>query len=151
MIQASPDAGLSEAERTPLVLDTHVLLWLVNKTGDLARRTVGRIDRAADRGDVVVSAIAIWEIAMLVRKGRLKLGESTRDWVAQALSRPGVRMSPLTPEIAIESEELPGRIHGDPADRIIIATARALDATLVTRDQLILAYGAQGHVEVLPA
>lgn len=88
---------------------------------------------------------------MLVRKRRLNLGTATREWVSRALSRPGVRLAPLTPEIAIDSEELPGRIHGDPADRIMIATARALDATLVTRDRLILDYGAQGHVDVLPA
>ena len=88
---------------------------------------------------------------MLVRKRRLNLGATTRDWATRALSQPGVRLAPLTPEIMIDSEELPGRIHGDPADRILIATTRALDATLVTRDRRILDYGAQGHVDVLPA
>lgn len=135
----------------PLVLDTHVLLWLVRGASELPRRTWHQIHRAADRDDVVISVIAIWEVALLVRKGRLNLGAATRDWAARALSHPGVRLAPLTPEIVIDSEELPGMIHGDPADRILIATARALDATLVTRDRLILDYGAQGHVDVLPA
>lgn len=135
----------------PLVLDTHVLLWLVRGSSKLPHRIWQQIDRAAVRDDVVVSVIAIWEVAMLVRKGRLNLGEATHDWAVRALSRPGVRLAPLTPETVIDSEELPGRIHGDPADRIMIATARHLDATLVTRDKNILDYGAQGHVDVLPA
>lgn len=134
-----------------LVLDTHVFIWLVDKPGDLVRDLRNMIDRAAQRRRVVVSVIAIWEIATLVRKNRLDLERPTREWVARALSHPGLSAHPLTPEIAVGSNELPGRIHGDPADRIMIATARALDATLVTRDKNILDYGAQGHVDVLPA
>lgn len=134
-----------------LLLDTHVFIWLINDTGDLTRDVRQIVDRAAANRRVVVSVIAIWEIATLVRKDRLQLGNPTREWVGRALSHPGLAVHPLTPEIAVGSNELPRGIHGDPADRIMIATARALDATLVTRDKTILDYGARGHVDVLPA
>ena len=73
------------------------------------------------------------------------------DWVSAALALPGVRLAPIEPAIAVASTRLPGDLHGDPADRLIVATARHLGAVLVTADKQLLAYGALGHVAVLAA
>ena len=86
---------------------------------------------------------------MLEAKGRITLSVNCHDWVNAALGAPGVSWVPLDPGILIESSRLPGAFHGDPADRMIVATARKLDATVVTRDQGILAYGESGYVKVL--
>ncbi len=87
---------------------------------------------------------------MLVRKGRLVLSLDVHTWVRRTLAS-DLRVAPLTPDIALDGGFLPGTATGDPADRIIIATARALGARLVTRDAAILAYGRAGHVAVLDA
>jgi PIN domain nuclease of toxin-antitoxin system len=74
-----------------------------------------------------------------------------RSWVNEALTKPGISLMPLTSEIAIESSNLPGNLHGDPADRIIAATARAWNATLLTKDQRLIEYSRQRHLRVLEA
>ena len=78
---------------------------------------------------------------MLEAKGRIRLAKDCLAWVHDALTSPGISLVPLTPEIAVESSRLPGTFHGDPADRILVATARLLGATLLTRDAKILTYG----------
>lgn len=83
---------------------------------------------------------------MLVAKGRLALDRDVAEWIAAALALPGMRLAHLEPSIAIDATRLPGEIHGDPADRLIVATARHHAATLVTDDQQILAYSAFGHL-----
>lgn len=138
--------------RTPsaVVLDTHAWIWLLN--GDaISDAAIEAVRAAAADGTVWVSAISVWEVGMLVAKGRLRLRTPVRDWVRQALEAPGIRLAELTPEIALESCQLPGDIHGDPADRILAATARVQDAMLITRDERILAYGRAGHLGVVPA
>jgi PIN domain nuclease of toxin-antitoxin system len=95
-----------------------------------------------------VSVISIWELAMLEKRGRPM---NVRTWVEQALSKPGIAVAPLTPEIAIESVHLPGEIHGDPADRMLVATARVLGATLVTKDAQLIRYSHQRHVRAIEA
>jgi PIN domain nuclease of toxin-antitoxin system len=84
-----------------------------------------------------------------VAKGRLSMSCSVQSWVRQALALPGVQLAPLSPDIALESAALPSVFHGDPADRIIVATARIFDARLVTRDEKILTYASEGWVNVL--
>lgn len=135
---------------SPIVLDTHAWIWLLNgdPLSDAARHAVRS---AAEQGSVRVSAISVWEVGMLVAKGRLGLRTPVRDWVRQALEAPGIRLVELSPEIALESCQLPGEIHGDPADRILAATARVLNAALITRDERLLAYGQAGHLGVVPA
>lgn len=86
---------------------------------------------------------------MLVQKGRLALGYDVDRWVADALGLRSVHLAPIEPAIAIDSVRLPGEFHPDPADRIIVATARFHHATLLTADQAILAYGRKGHVDVI--
>jgi PIN domain nuclease of toxin-antitoxin system len=133
-----------------LVLDTHVWLWVVEgDQRELAARAIEEIDGASRSGDVLVSAISVWEVAMLEARGRISLSRPVEDWVRSALRAPGIRLLPLTPEIAIESTRLPGSAHGDPADRILIASARVTGGRLATRDRTILGYAGGGHVAVL--
>lgn len=134
-----------------LLLDTHVWLWLVQREATLKPKVVAAIDAAAAGGGVLISAMSVWEVAMLEAKGRISLSTPCESWVATALSLPGVGLVPLSPAIAVASSRLPGAFHGDPADRILVATARERRAVLVTRDERILAYSAEGHVHTLPA
>ncbi len=83
---------------------------------------------------------------MLVAKNRLTVTKPLYQWVKEVLAQPGMNLYPLTPEIAIESSFLPGSFHGDPADRIIVATARIADLTLLTRDSKIINYSKNSHV-----
>jgi PIN domain nuclease of toxin-antitoxin system len=87
-----------------------------------------------------VSTFSCWEIAKLVELNRLNLSVSLEDWFEQALQYPGVQLFGLTPQIAIESSQLPGEFHRDPADQIIVATARVYDCLLVTSDRKIVNY-----------
>lgn len=134
-----------------VLLDTHALVWLV--AGDVRLRLAARrrIEAAAQQQQLWVSAITPWEIGMLVAKGRLVLDRDIMDWVQAALALPGIRVAPLEPAVAVASTRLPDDLHGDPADRLIVATARHLGATLITADAALLAYGRLGHVGVLSA
>lgn len=134
-----------------VLLDTHALVWLV--AGDVRLRLAARrrIEAAAQQQQLWVSAITPWEIGMLVAKGRLVLDRDVMDWVQAALALPGIRVAPLEPAVAVASTRLPDDLHGDPADRLIVATARHLGATLITADAALLTYGRLGHVGVLSA
>jgi PIN domain nuclease of toxin-antitoxin system len=107
------------------------------------------VEQAAARGNVLLSVISVWELGILEAKGRVRLQSPCDQWVREALATPGLSLAPLTPEIALESSRLPGLFHGDPADRIIVATARSLGARLLTRDQKMIEYGRQRHVKVV--
>jgi PIN domain nuclease of toxin-antitoxin system len=135
---------------SPLLLDTHYWIWL--QSGDGKRFTpaaLSAIEKASREGNLVLSVISVWEVGMLEAKGRIRLRTSCEQWVAEALSTPGLVVVPLTPEIALESTRLPAPFHGDPADRIIAATARRFSARLLTKDRKLLAYGRQGHLTLL--
>ncbi len=110
-----------------------------------------RISDAAAQGLVYISAISVWEIATLDHLKKLTLSVECRTWIDRALEAPGVQFAPLTPAIMIDSTRLPGEPHRDPADRMLISTARALNGTLVTRDRLILEYSKSGYVKTLSA
>jgi PIN domain nuclease of toxin-antitoxin system len=94
----------------------------------------------AQETEVAISAISCWEIAKAVERGALQLDGPLEDWMGAALSEPRIRLIPLTPEIAIESTRLPRPFHRDPADQIIVATARVLGASLLTADRKIRRY-----------
>ena len=133
-----------------IVLDTHVLVWTLqddSKLGSKARTLID--DQIHDA--VLVPAISIWEIALLVEKGRIGLGTDIGKWVTQALDLPGVVLAPLEPSISIDSVMLPGSFHEDPADRLILATARYHEAPLLTADRAILEYADAGHVQAIDA
>lgn len=136
-----------------LMLDTHVWLWLAFGTpGKIKSDTSAILAQASIASPLWVSVISVWEIALLESKGRLRLPMSVETWIAQALSRPEIRLLGLdNTRIAIDSCNLPGDFHPDPADRLLVATARNINARLVTHDQKILDYGQAGYVQVLPA
>ena len=136
---------------TPLVLDTHVLIWLLRDAERISESVFAQIQHAADENSIIISAITPWEIALLVSKKRLHLDEDVQLWIDKALALPGIRLYPLTPAIAVLSTRLPGEMHPDPADRILAATALHLKATLVTADEQLLRYATSGHLTCLPA
>jgi len=124
-----------------IVLDTHALIWWV--TGNDTQISAGAtaaIQAEMNGGDIVVSSISAWEIAMLVKAGRLALSMDVAEWLTVAEEIEAVRFVPVDNEIGVKSTELPGEFHKDPADRIIVATARKLAAPLVTADEKIRAY-----------
>jgi PIN domain nuclease of toxin-antitoxin system len=136
----------------PLLLDTHVWIWAMDGwLGELGQVAHDEIVQAGMDGRLLISAISVWEVGMLEAKGRIRFAMEVGEWVRRALEAPGVRLSPLTPEVAIDGSRLPQGVHGDPADRILMATARRVGATLVTRDAKILDYGRQGILSVLDA
>jgi PIN domain nuclease of toxin-antitoxin system len=122
-----------------IVLDTHIWVWWVHGDERLTP-TQAEVIKASETGVIGVSAISCWEIAKLVENGRLELPVPLEKWFEQALNYPGVRIIELTPEISIESTRLPGEFHRDPADQIIVATARVLKCLLITSDERILNY-----------
>lgn len=125
-----------------IVLDTHVLAWWVNGGTELTKAAKRAIEQEgkAEAGAIAVSAISAWEIAMLVNKGRLILSMDVESWLQTVAEIPHVRFIPVDNDIALKSTMLPEPFHKDPADRMIVATARALAAPLVTADGNIQAY-----------
>jgi PIN domain nuclease of toxin-antitoxin system len=134
-----------------LLLDTHALVWLMFGNKRLGPQARTAIREAAFRDDLLVSAITPWEIGVLTSKGRIDLHQETMSWVSAALRLPGLTLAPLEPEIAVASTRLPFEMHGDPADRILVATARRLGAALVTADEALLGLAQGGHVRVMDA
>jgi PIN domain nuclease of toxin-antitoxin system len=133
----------------PLLLDTHAAVWIAEDQ-PIAKGAVEAIDAAYRAGSTVfVSAITAWEIGLLVSRNRLSLVARPERWFQRLLSIPGVRLADLSPDILIASSFLPGTPPRDPADRIILATARDLGATLITRDRLLLKYGEDGQVSTI--
>ena len=120
-----------------IVLDTHAWIWWVDDHPRLKRSVRDRID--AER-DVCVSAISLLEIATAVSHGRLVLKPTAERWLEIAQLAEQIRIEPLTDMLCIQSTTLPGEFHRDPADRLIVALARLLEADLVTADQKILSY-----------
>lgn len=123
-----------------IVLDTHALVWWATGDPTLSKTAKTAIERELAGGDIVVCAISAWEIAMLVERERLLLSMDVDNWLATVSAVDAVRFMPVDLEIATKSVALPGDFHKDPADRMIVATARKLSAPLVTKDEKILAY-----------
>ncbi len=135
-----------------LLLDTHVWVWYIEAAGDRLSRTVlAQLRSHGQAGRLYVSPLSGWEVGMLVVKRRLALSLDVRTWVTRALEAPGVRAAELTAHIALDAALLDGAPPRDPADRLLIATSRALGAALVTQDAAILAYGRAGHLAVVDA
>ena len=128
-----------------IVFDTHIWVWWVSGSDRLTETQRHEIE-AVEQGGRGVSAISCWEVAKLVELGRLTLDRPVADWLKAALGYPGIRLLGLTPEVAVASTQLPGTFHRDPADQIIVATARLHASRLVTSDQKILDYE---HVETV--
>lgn len=123
-----------------VVLDTCTWLWLASESEKLSAPARDVIRREKRQGGLVVSVFSAWETAKLVEKGKLRLSMPCREWVDAASRLDGLMLYPLTPEICVESTELPGSFHGDSADQIIVATARVLSAPIVTPDRRVVDY-----------
>ena len=121
-----------------MLLDTHVLVWLDEGSQRLGNQSLSSIDAALKIGELGVSVISFWEVAMLVNKRRLEIQMDLKLW-RRSLLENGLREIPLTGEMAIHSALLDG-FHGDPADRMIVSTAQYLNAELVTADKKILSW-----------
>lgn len=133
----------------PILLDTHVALWLPQGEA-LAASAEEELQRAQREGPAVfVSPITAWEIGMLVARGRVALPSPPIVWL-DSLVNAGMRWAPLPPGVLIDSSFLPGQLHGDPADRILAATARTYDFRLMTRDRRLLDYARAGHLRAIP-
>jgi PIN domain nuclease of toxin-antitoxin system len=123
-----------------LLLDTHVWVRYINAAPPIKPSAIASIDLARHNGSAFVSVISIWEIALLVKKGRLDLPFGVERWVERALELPGIQLLPFTPEIAIASVQLSDTLNKDPSDRILVATARIGGLTLMTRDKAIIRF-----------
>ena len=132
----------------PILLDTCAAIWVV-EDAPLSRGALDLLAAAADAEvSIYVSPISAWEVGLLVARARLKLLLTPQRWFQRLLEAPGVRLADMSPELLIASSFLPGEPPRDPADRIIVATARDCGATLMTRDRVLLKYGEQGHIRI---
>ena len=141
---------MSNAARpTPILLDTHYWIWLQLGAEQFSGKIRKAIEQAVSAGNLLLSVISVWELGMLEAKQRIQLHAPCEQWVSEALATPGLTLAPLTPEIALDSSRLPTPFHGDPADRIIMATARRMSARLLTRDQKLIEYARRHHVPLV--
>ncbi len=123
-----------------IVLDTHAWVWWVSGVEPISRTALDLINAAINQKAIYISSISVWEVAQLVARGRLRLTMDVYDWIAKSESMPFAHFIPVDNAIALKSVQLPGPLHSDPADRIIIATALALGFPLITRDEKIATY-----------
>lgn len=122
---------------TTALLDTHVLIWWLNDLTLLSPQQKEVVEAATPDTPLHVSDISLWEVAMLQSLGRIRLALPLREWLDRAVAPPLVRRHGISPAIAAEVAALPDSFHRDPADRILVATARVLGATLLTSDRRI--------------
>lgn len=147
------------APRAPLVIDTHVWVWLA--MGDATKLRKGipdTLEQAAREQRLFASVASVWEIALKAERGELLVSADLHAWVAEQQMPPGVRLLSIVAPVAIDATALPpwirradGRPHRDPNDRFIVATARRRNAVLVTCDGPVLDYADEGHVTALDA
>ena len=128
-----------------IVLDSHIWVWWVLGNPKLSPEHHKVLQEAEGEG-LGVSIISCWEVAKLVELGRLELPMAIEQWLAHALRYPGVQLLDLTVEIVVDATRLPGEFHRDPADQMLVATARCLEVPLASADRKILAYK---HVQTL--
>lgn len=132
-----------------LLLDTHVLIWMLLGEATISPKKKQIILEAAKNESLFFSAISIWEVAMLAKTERITLHQPIQQWITHMLATPGLQLINLSADILCESVDLPGDFHKDPADRMIVATARVENATLVTRDARILEYAKSGYLSTI--
>jgi PIN domain nuclease of toxin-antitoxin system len=131
------------------LLDTCAAIW-ISEGSRLEPEAIEAIDRATDAHELILlSPITAWERGLLMAKGKLASPLSAIDWFDGFAERPEIELAPLTPRILTDAWFLPEPLHRDPADRILVATARALRLTIITRDSGILDYAQRGHVRAL--
>jgi PIN domain nuclease of toxin-antitoxin system len=132
-----------------ILLDTCALLWIAEQ-GKLKPEALEAVDAAyRSRETVWISPISAWEVGLLASRGRIALSAPPAIWFGRLLARPGVDLCAMEPETLVEASFLPGQPPRDPADRIILATARGHQFRIMTRDRLMIAYGQAGHANVI--
>ena len=124
-----------------LVLDSHVFVWWLSDSRRLSRGQLRALSKIGPDNPAHLSDVSLWEIATLVQLGRIRLKMPLREWLDSALEPPWVELHAISPGVAAEVASLPDSFHRDPGDRIIVATARVLGATLLTQDESIIASG----------
>jgi PIN domain nuclease of toxin-antitoxin system len=124
----------------PTLLDTHAWVWWVTEDRRLSTRAKSLIAASVREQDLWISLISVWEVSKKVEKKQLILDRPLDQWLDEAVTRPGLGVWELTRSILVQSCELPPPFHGDPADQILVATARQRGAIVVTRDQRIRRY-----------
>ncbi len=128
------------------LMDTHIWIWWNMQPENLSKKVITILEQADVKQPLLLSAISIWEFSKLVERGRLSISCDGQAWINEALDDPYLRVIPLSPEIAWHSTQLPKPFHHDPADQIIVATARHERVSLLSKDQLIRDYA---HVKTL--
>ena len=132
--------------KNELLMDTHIFLWLMLKDSNLSKAEIELINQSAKTNSLYISAISLWEIALLEKRGRINLYQQPLKWIEEALDFPGINLAELSPAILCESVNLPEELHKDPADRMIVATARIMQLRLMTHDRKILDYKEKGLI-----
>jgi len=122
------------------LLDTHTWIWMHSFPDQLSKPVAELLTHLEKDDALLLSAISLWEICKLIEKGKIVLREDLAVWVKAALNVPGLRVVPLDFEVFLGSTTLPQPFHNDPADQMIVATARLRDATIVTKDRQLHAY-----------
>ena len=120
-----------------ILLDTHAWVWFVSSPDRLSQPAADAINDAILKKSVLISSISVWEVALLVKRNRLRLSIDVRDWITGSESLPFFSFVPIDNEIALKSVQLSPPLPKDPADRIIIASAIVKGATLITKDNKI--------------
>jgi PIN domain nuclease of toxin-antitoxin system len=138
----SGDAGI--------LLDTHAWIWLAAGDEKLPAATRRTLEKYEASGQLFVAAITLLEIANMSRRGRVILPLPLEEWLTRALSEASIGLIALSPRIAAETALLPEEFHGDPADRLIVATARVENLTLCTHDKEVLRHARKGLFRALP-
>jgi PIN domain nuclease of toxin-antitoxin system len=132
----------------PILLDTCAAIWISQDDSLAVEAGDALVEAENTPGAIVVSPITAWEIGILVARGRITLSREPTGWF-HALIDAGVELAPMSPDILVASSFLPGTTLRDPADRILAATARAMNYRLMTRDRLLLNYAAAGHLAAI--
>lgn len=133
------------------LLDTHVACWAVLDADRISTNTRKIIEEALSVEKLAIADISLWEIAMLIQRRRLIVSLPLQQWIQQVVESLQLQVIPMTSQIVGDSVQLPENFHADPADQLIVATARCMNATLITRDEKILSWAKSGFVRILAA
>jgi PIN domain nuclease of toxin-antitoxin system len=132
-----------------LLLDTHVWIWYVIGSNEINKSLRKEIGDAIKNNNIYIAAISLWEISMLASRRRVILEMPCLEWIKNAINYTHAKILQLSPEIAVESSNLPDSFHDDPADRLIVATARVEALIIVTRDKRIFEYSKRKYISAI--